>query len=245
MIYINRILAISDIHGCCDELYMLLNKVKYNEREDQLVLLGDYVDRGLKSKDVLDKVIELNQKGAIVLRGNHDQMFLDWLSTNNEDLESLFLHNGGFSTIESYVGRNWFDQAVDRDAIKQRLDESKEFIKNTYSNHLEFLESTKFYYEIDKYVFVHAGINPTFNDWKQTHPNDFLWIRKEFLNYPNKHTNRVFLHGHTPNRILNNKDDIYYHDNKIGLDGGCCFNGQLNCLEIKNGEYKEYHVLKS
>jgi|SRR5690606_12147363 len=78
-----RILAISDIHGCCDELNRLLELVKYNFTTDQLILLGDYVDRGFKSKDVIHKIKVLTDEGAIALRGNHDQMFIDWLVSIN------------------------------------------------------------------------------------------------------------------------------------------------------------------
>ncbi|MFS1518622.1 metallophosphoesterase [Bacillus sp. SCS-151] len=72
-----RILAISDVHGCNDEFLKLLDKANYNSETDQLILLGDYEDRGLKSKDVINQIIDLQNKGAISLRGNHDQMFLD------------------------------------------------------------------------------------------------------------------------------------------------------------------------
>ena len=72
-----RILAISDIHGELELFDSLLEKLNYDADEDQLILLGDYVDRGRDSKGVLNRVSELKRNGAIVLRGNHDEMMLN------------------------------------------------------------------------------------------------------------------------------------------------------------------------
>ncbi|WP_308860236.1 metallophosphoesterase [Paenibacillus radicibacter] len=90
---IKRRLVISDIHGCYDEFIRLLGKVFYNHKEDQLILLGDYCDRGKNSKKVIELIKYLNEEcGAIVLKGNHDQMFVESIL---EDDDSNFLLNGG------------------------------------------------------------------------------------------------------------------------------------------------------
>ncbi|WP_227779564.1 metallophosphoesterase [Paenibacillus sp. P13VS] len=69
-----RTIMISDIHGCIDQLNQMLHLIQFNSIDDQLILLGDYVDRGPNIKAVVDKVIELvTEHHAIALRGNHDQ----------------------------------------------------------------------------------------------------------------------------------------------------------------------------
>lgn len=71
----SRTFLISDIHG---ELYLfkeLLEQVKYDDAKDQLILLGDYIDRGPTSKEVLDFIMTLKENGAKVLMGNHEQIY--------------------------------------------------------------------------------------------------------------------------------------------------------------------------
>jgi serine/threonine protein phosphatase 1 len=78
-----RLLAISDIHGCCSEFIALLKRAAYNPLLDQLILLGDYVDRGPDSFQVVELVIQLVNEGAIALRGNHDDYFVKMVKENN------------------------------------------------------------------------------------------------------------------------------------------------------------------
>ncbi|PLR99507.1 metallophosphoesterase family protein [Bacillus sp. T33-2] len=234
-----RILAISDIHGCYDEFKKLLELVDYKLSSDQLILVGDYVDRGMKSKDVLYKVIELVNNGAIALRGNHDEMFLDWLTSDDYISAVNFFRNGGFSTVTSYVGYNWFDEGYD----EVLMGKAKQFILKNYSEHVSFLSNLPYYHETEHYIFVHAGINPYLRDWKYTENNDFIWIRDQFLHNDHNHKQTI-IHGHTPATYLHKKHDIYFGNKKIGIDGACAYGGQLNCLEIKDGEFKQFQVSK-
>lgn len=76
----NRTIMVSDIHGCIDPINQLLHDINYNSKYDQLILLGDYVDRGPNSKEVVKEVIQLvKEHHAIALRGNHDQRFVDFI----------------------------------------------------------------------------------------------------------------------------------------------------------------------
>jgi len=79
-----RTLVMSDIHGELEMFERLLSDVKYDPDQDQLILLGDYVDRGPNSRKVLDKVIELKAEGALVLKGNHEDLMIKALTTNEE-----------------------------------------------------------------------------------------------------------------------------------------------------------------
>jgi serine/threonine protein phosphatase 1 len=239
VIKISRILAISDIHGCHDEFNALLREVNYNPEEDKLILLGDYVDRGFKSKEVVEQVKNLVEEWNIIaLRGNHDQMFLDAMFKNEDE---LWLNNGGFQTVESYVGSDWFENGFNPNEYFK----AKEFIHNHYSHHLKFLKTLKVYHETDNHIFVHAGLHPLYSDdWKNQPTENFLWIRNVFLN--NKtNLDKTVIHGHTPNLYLHETEDIYFGDGKIGIDGGCCFGYQLNALEINNDkDYQTHFAIK-
>lgn len=72
-----RILAISDVHGHYEELMMLLEKADYNPNRDKLILLGDYIDRGEKSYEVIQMLKKLQRKGSIILRGNHEEILIN------------------------------------------------------------------------------------------------------------------------------------------------------------------------
>src|SRR5690606_23504955 len=96
-----RTLVISDIHGELALFEELLQEAGYNAAEDQLILLGDYVDRGPDSKGVLERVVELKKQGAIVLRGNHDNMML--AAVNDEPgAKERWARNGAIPTLQSY-----------------------------------------------------------------------------------------------------------------------------------------------
>ena len=98
-----RTLVISDIHGEIELFERLLADVNYDSSHDQLILLGDYVDRGPNSKKVLDKVIELKSDGALVLKGNHEDMMIKALTTDEErSWKNWVNRNGGRTTLESY-----------------------------------------------------------------------------------------------------------------------------------------------
>src|SRR5699024_5633956 len=100
-----RILAISDIHGELKLFDSLLEKLNYDADEDQLILLGDYIDRGPNSKGVLNRVSELKRNGAIVLRGNHDEMMLNAVNGVPEALER-WERNGALITLQGFRNRS-------------------------------------------------------------------------------------------------------------------------------------------
>ena len=89
-----RIFVIGDIHGCLDEFKRLVNKIDWNPEKDRIILLGDYIDRGPDSKGVVDYVLEIMELSPRIqcLMGNHEALFLDYLSGDDR---GLFLYNGG------------------------------------------------------------------------------------------------------------------------------------------------------
>ncbi|MEZ0481140.1 metallophosphoesterase family protein [Planococcus sp. SSTMD024] len=221
-----RILAISDIHGELDLFNELLEKVEYDAAEDQLVLLGDYVDRGPDSKGVLERVIELKRQGAIVLRGNHDQMMLE-AARGEPGAKGNWSINGGWATLQSY------DPSLRNMALPETA---------LFWQHIEFLNEMAYYYETDDYIFVHAGVQPGV-PVRETDPYVLMWIREEFHQGYSGEKKVVF--GHTPTFMMRGTEDCspYFGDNRIiGIDGGAAYGGQLNCLELP-GE-KVYFVRK-
>lgn len=211
-----RILAISDIHGELELFNELLEKVKYDASEDQLILLGDYVDRGPNSKGVLERVIELKEQGAIVLRGNHDQMMLE-AARGDTGATGNWLRNGALATLQSY------DASIEGMKLP---------VTELFRAHVEFIQETEFYYETADYLFVHAGVQPGV-PVQETDPYVLMWIRDEFHRGYSGEKKVVF--GHTPSYAMRGTEDYrpYFGDNRIiGIDGGAVYGGQLNCLEL-------------
>ncbi|WP_341960098.1 serine/threonine protein phosphatase [Planococcus maritimus] len=211
-----RILAISDIHGELGLFNKVLEKADYDPANDQLILLGDYVDRGPDSKGVLERVVELKEQGAIVLRGNHDQMMLEAAKGETAGAGN-WLRNGALATLQSY------DASIEGMTLPAR---------ELFWKHVEFLKDTAFYYETEDYLFVHAGVQPGV-PVEQTDPYVLMWIRDEFhRGYAGEKT---VVFGHTPSYAMRGIADYrpYFGENRIiGIDGGAVYGGQLNCLEL-------------
>ncbi|NQX70882.1 serine/threonine protein phosphatase [Paenibacillus alba] len=227
-----RTLVISDIHGCVEEFKQLLDTVIFNADEDKLVLLGDYVDRGPASREAVEFVMHLvREKGAIALKGNHDQRFVDVLGGVDSLTEMKFFEHGGIQTFKSFSGADNLD-------IKQ----SKERIIANCSDHIAFLNNLPLYYEDETHIYVHAGLNPAYTDWKTQPERDFLWIRAPFVQQRTV-VKKTVVFGHTTTKDIHGKADVWFDRDKIGIDGGCAYGMQINCLEIKGkNNYKTYSV---
>jgi len=221
-----RTLVISDIHGELDLFDKLLEKINYNNERDQLILLGDYIDRGANSKGVIERIIELKENGAIVLKGNHDDLLVKSFNNQSGALEH-WERAGGLTTLKSY----------DSDIESMNIPDDINFNK-----HAIFLENLDYYYELEEYIFVHAGIQPDLK-LSDNNPDIFLWIRELF--YEMYYGDKTVVFGHTPVSVIrgNKNHDIYFGENNvIGIDGAAAYGGQLNCLELPNK--KTYHVQK-
>lgn len=236
-----RMLVISDIHGCYDEFESLLKHAEYQPFNDQLILLGDYMDRGKQSKQVLEKVIQLVKNGAAALRGNHDQMFLDFMQSDQLLQSEHYMMNGGLDTLETYVGKQHFSAGV----TMENLETAKDYIRTHYPEHVEFISKLPYYYETEHHLFIHAGINPSLDNWKDTSEHEMIWIRQPFLDKNHSYDFTV-VHGHTPSKFIRGNDDntIYFGNKKIGIDGACAYGGMLNCLVIKGKSYERVYVMK-
>lgn len=112
--------VISDIHGCYDEFNALLEQVHYDPSQDELILLGDYVDRGPKSKQVIEQIMKLRQENQIViLKGNHDAMMVKALTHDVEEYDLHWIRNGGLQTLASYLPVSYDGDQMDWQAYAQ------------------------------------------------------------------------------------------------------------------------------
>lgn len=199
-----RRFAISDIHGCADTFQKLLKQIRL-QKEDELFLLGDYIDRGPDSKGVLDHIFALQDSGYAVhcLRGNHEQLLLNVLSDSS--YWDNFMRSGGMHTLRSFSVS------------------TPEAIEPVYLN---FIQTLPHYLEIPDFILVHAGLG--FEDGADplslTH--DMLWIRNwyEHIRYDWLGT-RYIVHGHTPVfpaaiQVQATRLRAFQY---MGIDAGCAY----------------------
>ena len=223
--------VIGDIHGGLKALLQVLKKINCDENYT-LIFLGDYVDGWSESPAVLDFLIELQKKQPCVfIRGNHDELLLDWLLGNNENIdEKLWFQHGGEATVLSYQNIN----------------------AETKEKHIQFLQSLQDYHLDDKNrLFIHAGFTnmkgveheffkPLFY-WDRT-----LWetalaidsqLSKDAITYPLrlKIYNEIFI-GHTPVTKIDETNPV----NKAcvwNVDTGAAFKGKLTIMDVDTKEF--------
>ncbi|MBI3301215.1 MAG: serine/threonine protein phosphatase [Deltaproteobacteria bacterium] len=207
-----RFFIVGDIHACPQELEALLTSLSL-QPEDQLVCLGDYVDRGPGAREVVDLLLGL-QADAVCdltfLKGNHEDMFLDFLGYRGHYGEA-FLFNGGNATVKSY-------------GLSPALT-GREAAAELPPAHLEFLLALKTLHPVGETLCVHAGVNPL-RSLEEQSEEELLWIRQEFIFHPHVLPYTVVF-GHTPQREV--FFDLPY---KVGIDTGLAYGGKLSCLEV-------------
>lgn len=222
-----RVYAIGDIHGRID----LLRQLHQLIREDashapplttlQVVYLGDYVDRGWHSREVIDLLIDQPLCGffAIHLLGNHDRQFLDFLLHGVGG--DAWLRYGGDATVFSYGVRMPDSVAVDERMATMRA----ELARAVPHRHVRFFQALPVIHRIGDYVFVHAGIDPE-RPLAEQQERDLLWIRGAFLE-SDEDFGAVVVHGHSTTRL----PDV--RQNRIGIDTGACYGNRLTCLVLE------------
>lgn len=204
--------AIGDLHGCLDELEVLLDAIGARD-EDRLVFLGDYVDRGPAIRALVERLVRLQEErpDSVFLRGNHEDMLLDYLGLPGGHFGTAYVANGGAPTLESY--------GVPRG---MRGAEAAAFFPPA---HLGFLQATTLFYQHDRFVFVHAGVRPGLPLADQA-PEDLMWIREEFFTIPHALPYTVVF-GHTPQRDA--RLGLPYF---LGLDTGVVYGNKLSCFDV-------------
>ncbi len=212
----SRLFAISDIHGCFKPFYELVVKVINLKKDDRLILLGDYIDRGEQSKEVIDFIIDLKKSGFDVtpLTGNHEQMMLE--SFYNPDILPLWFLNNGITTLISFSTMDVRDIGLD---------------------YIKFLSELEYFYESGNILFVHAGFNdPDQDPFADRHK--MIWECR--FSYQNPIlSGKTIIHGHRPKTIDYVKRLISEKSQVIPIDTGCVYDkelgyGNLSALEISS-----------
>ncbi len=232
-----RILAMGDIHGMYEKLVSLMELMQFDPDDDLLIFLGDYIDRGPKSLECLDYVMDLYRQypeRVIPLLGNHETMCLNYYryegqrrSYMMDDLDKqmvmVWLDNGGTDTHKQF----------------------KKLKKSELQKRLRWMQMLSNHYQTGDYYFCHAGIQPFIPLDKQKE-GDLLWMREGFYAmYDGRYGTIVA--GHTPVQELSKK---YWKDeqppttpqfleNKIVLcdTGSFLEGGKLSCVDVITGEY--------
>ena len=227
---ISQVFAIGDVHGCKSLLERIHKKILKKSKKVKgnkiLIYLGDYVDRGHKAKETIDAIINFRPKDfkCIFIRGNHDQMLLDFVNGKSESL-TVWLYNGGAETLKSYCGREISDDLLNSSSKKQQIREK--FFKALPKEHLHFFKGLQFFYTWKDYFFVHAGIDPSRSLSKQR-KTDMIWTRTSKFLASNQPFEKIIVHGHTPSKNVEKKI------NRINLDTGAVYSeyGKLSCMFI-------------
>ena len=211
--------AIGDVHGRDDLLERLLaviqaqHRLKHLGEPGVIAYVGDYIDRGARSAEVIDRVMRgVPGFTSVCLLGNHEQLMLDCLTTDDRDVWSFWLDNGGRATMASF-GLGYSD-AGDSVALARALG----------SKRLQWLEALPLTYRAGDYFFVHAGVVPG-RPLDQQEKKDLIWIRHHFLDSDADH-GAVVVHGHTPSEQPELKR------NRINVDTGATFWGQLTAVVL-------------
>jgi serine/threonine protein phosphatase 1 len=223
--------VIPDLHGCVKTLQAIVENQIKPEKRDLIYFLGDYIDRGADPKGVLDYIMNLETEGYSVrpLRGNHEEYllvahqntldrkrkFLFWKEPNK--LLDEWIKHGGDHTLNSF-------------GVKRVTDIPKKY--------MDWLQSLEHFYEEEKYIIVHAGMNlDRLDPFEDKHA--MLWT-KAFTPRPEKIKNKIIIHGHVPVSLHFIKTTLENpNSNYIALDNGCYMPhkegfGHLVALELNS-----------
>jgi len=230
-----RIYAIGDIHGRADLLDALMEQIAEDTKtrplagasaRKVLVFLGDYVDRGDQSRDVIERLCDFPQIGfedfeVHFLKGNHEDFLVQFLDTG--DHSDSWLINGGRETLESYgidAGLIYVGEAL--------AELRKQFDDALPDSHLDFFRSLELSHLEGDYLFVHAGVRPGVAIDAQD-ALDLMWIRGDFLS-SDADFGKVVVHGHTV------QPEPQIHPNRIGIDTGAYYSERLTALVLEGSE---------
>lgn len=215
-----RVYAVGDIHGCLERLISLHEQIAADltarpADDVWLIHLGDYVDRGPESAQVVEWLLAgppVPGATCVNLMGNHEEMMLSAVSATEQGPANHWLTNGGADALMSW--------GVPRSAPH------KTWAEHIPKEHLIFLRDLRLYYEVGPYLFVHAGVRPGLPIDRQARA-DLLWIREPFLSSKANHGS-IIVHGHTP------RQEPTVRANRIGIDTGAVIGGVLTCVVLED-----------
>ncbi len=222
------VFAIGDIHGRADLLVKMHREIIRQSKDlpekvkKVAVYLGDYIDRGPDSAEVIDLLVAAPLAGfrSVHLLGNHELALISYLRGERDFLSGpkvahWLFHEGGLATLKSYgvnISTNTFPENIHRMRV--------ELLRKIPTDHIEFLQRLSLNHCIGDYYFVHAGIDPN-RPLNEQRPSDMLNIREPFLQSRALY-DKVIVHGHTPFKAPN------IQNNRIGLDTEAEISGRLS-----------------
>lgn len=218
-----RLYAIGDVHGMDDKLAVVHTAIAADlaarpPPDHRIIHIGDYGDRGPDSAGVVNRLIAISGDPHMVfLRGNHDQLWLDFIA-DPDRFGLMFLKFGGKETLRSYgVGNR----------AKNYMQLASMFEMTLPEDHRAFLRRLKPSVQFGDFFFAHAGVQPGVPLAEQT-AQDLVWIRDEFLGDTRDH-GAVIVHGHTVTATMTPE----VHPNRIAIDTGAVFGGPLTCVVVE------------
>lgn len=218
MIPMKRILAFGDIHGMYDRFMNVWEQVTPT-KEDRIIFLGDYIDRGNKPIETIEFIMAKMKEGydIIPLMGNHELMFMEHYTEHGLTLApGDYTRNGGDITLLQFhrAKRNGKD-----------LTEIIEFIRNLKIYHTEEIGG-------EKYTFIHAGYDPS-KKFEDNDVFDYVWIREDFF-YEYNGELGMFIVGHTTVQNFGEDTPVMNENNILMLDTGSFLpNGKISCVDVE------------
>ena len=225
-----RVYAVGDVHGRVDLLQRLYGQIEQDLADRPVnktleVFLGDYVDRGPSSKQVIDWLIDgprvANKR--ICLRGNHEVMMQAFL--NDASVIGSWGQYGGSETLFSYGLKIRLPVAE-----SDQEEAQAQFREAMPESHLKFLDGLQRFAIAGGYYFAHAGVNPSVPLADQV-DDDLYWIRDPFLDW-GRSLEKIVVHGHTPTQ----EPEVEVH--RIGIDTGAYVTGRLTCAVLEGAEVR-------
>lgn len=222
-----RLYAIGDVHGRFDLLQDMHGLIRADldhrpVHDWRIIHLGDYIDRGPRSKEVLDFLIDAaaHDPRILSLLGNHDDGFLNYLATG--DTAGIFALHGGVETGRSYGVELDFS-----DTDKSRRSHEA-LVKAVPQAHIDFIRAMPRWLSFGDFFFCHAGVDPAL-PLEEQDPDDLIWIRTLFLKWTDPLA-KVIIHGHTPQGAV----DV--QPNRVNLDTYAWKSGLLSAIAIDGVE---------
>jgi serine/threonine protein phosphatase 1 len=218
--------VLGDIHGNIRALKQVFEKSGFDKDKDLLIQLGDVVDGWPDTKACIEELMTV--KNLVLLTGNHDQWALEWYDREDkyhwQTPASYWTKQGGQATLDSYGGIEHYMPP----------------------EHVDFLNSARFYYELDGKLFIHAGANPNQKDMSKQPPDILIWDRDLLVWAWKKRTvkpdykwldvEEIFI-GHTTTQWLTGKTDPIHACNLWAIDTGAGWSGKLTIMDIDTHEY--------
>lgn len=240
---------VGDLHGSIEALNSVFTKV--NLEETTLYFLGDYVDRGKDSFQVLNKLKSLTETEDVhCILGNHDKMFLDFIDFGDP---LMFYNDPSLNTLKSfYPDRNIMLDSNYQLYSKKEEGDIKISIQKELRKELEkhplvkWLRELPYYIETESQIIVHAGIDKSMKHWKDTSESDFIWIRPN--SFFKNNTGKDIIAGHTVTYRFYHEFDINIQPNIFLYDSKEFFidtynfhfdNARVLLYDVVNNSYKQ------